>query len=261
MSRQIPAFDGIRGLRPWWVVRHNATSIPIVPSPRALHLFPPPASRSWTRSAVVLCALGLSDHEGSARGRARTDSTGTRLAAWTRWHLAAPVHACCASRTCRDELRRRLGAVGAAALLMFLAGVLLPAFTTSGGYRARSSATPCSASPRRCLRCLKTWAALAGSTAANPVVSLLVWGPLRSLGKYSYAIYVFHNLSAPAPGRAPWLTRWFGVPAPLPAVMVYPVAVLPISWFLAFCSCHQLEKHFLRLKRLFEPCVASTAVA
>jgi len=36
-------------------------------------------------------------------------------------------------------------------------------------------------------------------------------------------------------------------------VFLYALSVLLITYVLAFCSYHALEKHFLRLKRPFEP--------
>jgi peptidoglycan/LPS O-acetylase OafA/YrhL len=80
----------------------------------------------------------------------------------------------------------------------------------------------------------------AGAPAPLPV--LLRCGFLRSFGRYSYAIYIFH-----------WLFTSYvrGV-----AVMLLPgcstvlsiVAGAAISWSLAWCSWHAFESRFLALK-------------
>ena len=95
------------------------------------------------------------------------------------------------------------------------------------------------------------WAAMLDPRAPPGLGSLLVWSPLRSCGKYSYAIYVFHNLLHKLVGE-PWLVGRFGKEPPLQVVFTYSIAVLLISYGLAFCSYYALERRFLRLKRFFE---------
>jgi peptidoglycan/LPS O-acetylase OafA/YrhL len=76
---------------------------------------------------------------------------------------------------------------------------------------------------------------------------------LRSYGKYSYAIYIFHwGLSGLIffriiPLEA--LTERLGSQDAALAVRAIAVAVL--SWGMGFASWHLCEKHFLRLKRYF----------
>jgi peptidoglycan/LPS O-acetylase OafA/YrhL len=84
------------------------------------------------------------------------------------------------------------------------------------------------------------------------VRAVLAWAPLRSIGKYSYGIYIFHGLLNKLLGE-PWLNVRFG---PLPAtsvVLLYALALLGVSYALALCSYHLLERHFIRLKAYFEP--------
>jgi peptidoglycan/LPS O-acetylase OafA/YrhL len=72
---------------------------------------------------------------------------------------------------------------------------------------------------------------------------------LQAIGKYSYAIYVFHTLILLT------TVRLFSPLAYVPAFIAKPVAVLwtlSASFVAAWLSYHLYEKHFLRLKRFFE---------
>jgi len=77
--------------------------------------------------------------------------------------------------------------------------------------------------------------------------ALLSSAPLRSFGKYSYAIYLFHGLLHKLVGE-PWLLARYGVPPPVGTVLLYATGVLVISYILGFGSYQLLEKRFLRLK-------------
>jgi peptidoglycan/LPS O-acetylase OafA/YrhL len=102
-----------------------------------------------------------------------------------------------------------------------------------------------------CAAVFVTVIAVGGAGRVTHLRRLLAAAPLRSLGKYSYAIYVFHNLLHRLWGD-PWLVAHFG-PQPAPAiVLAYALAVLFASYVLALCSYQLLEKHFLRLKRHFD---------
>ena len=76
-------------------------------------------------------------------------------------------------------------------------------------------------------------------------------GWLRSFGKYSYAIYLFHMPLGLAIEAI--LARSFGDPGyrSLPVQVVAALATLSASYALAFASWHLVEKHFLKLKRAF----------
>jgi len=147
----------------------------------------------------------------------------------------------------RQLLSRHLRALAAIGLVPFLVGIPLthvydaeiPSGETLGySILALSSAV------------FVTWAALC-NPGQTSVVRALAWTPLRSCGKYSYGMYVFHNLLHKLVGE-PWLASRFGEQPPAAVVLGYALAVLLISYLLAFCSYHALEKHFLHLKSAFE---------
>jgi len=80
------------------------------------------------------------------------------------------------------------------------------------------------------------------------------WRPLRFMGTYSYGIYVFHELIAPAMEH--WIpissistqfgSRWLGIAG-------FFLLSASVSTLAALASYHAMEKHFLRLKRFFDP--------
>ncbi|HVX93858.1 MAG TPA: acyltransferase [Polyangia bacterium] len=80
--------------------------------------------------------------------------------------------------------------------------------------------------------------------------------PLRTLGKYSYAIYVFHKPLHDFAGK-PLLAR-LGVDAQRSALVAttYVGAGLVVSFAAAYASYHLYEKHFLRWKARFVPRLA-----
>jgi peptidoglycan/LPS O-acetylase OafA/YrhL len=86
---------------------------------------------------------------------------------------------------------------------------------------------------------------------AGGISAALAWGPLRSIGKYSYAMYVFHALLNKLIGE-PWLRMHFGPAPATPVVLLYALALLGVGYVLGFCSYQLLEKHFLKLKNKFE---------
>ena len=92
---------------------------------------------------------------------------------------------------------------------------------------------------------------------ARGAASPLRWAPLRSLGKYSYAVYVFHKPIDDFLGK-PVLAR-LGVDTSrsTPLALVYVAAGLAASYAAAFVSFHLYEKHFLRLKTRFVPRLAA----
>jgi peptidoglycan/LPS O-acetylase OafA/YrhL len=74
---------------------------------------------------------------------------------------------------------------------------------------------------------------------------------LRSVGKYSYGMYVFHMLIIVGTGPAfvDQLKRWMPTSYPV----VYALIVCAVSYCVAFVSYHGFEKHFLKLKHRFTP--------
>ena len=73
---------------------------------------------------------------------------------------------------------------------------------------------------------------------------------LRSFGKYSYAIYLFHQPLNQMVG-VPLLHRLRPQGTGLVAGCAYMAAVTAASYAMALVSYHGYEKHFLRLKRYF----------
>jgi peptidoglycan/LPS O-acetylase OafA/YrhL len=147
----------------------------------------------------------------------------------------------------RETLRRRLPLVGGVALAVFLAGVPLTHLYNRASLTGETVGYTLLAFSSAAF---VTWAALQDARTRNPVGRLLASLPLRSCGKYSYAMYVFHNLLHKLLGE-PWLIGRFGERPPLPVVFLYALAVLLMTYALSLCSYHVLEKHFLRLKRPF----------
>jgi peptidoglycan/LPS O-acetylase OafA/YrhL len=73
---------------------------------------------------------------------------------------------------------------------------------------------------------------------------------LRTVGQYSYAMYVFHLLITLTMGA--WIRAHLtGTGTAL--APAYTVVVGTLSFGAAFLSYHLIEKHFLRLKRYFQP--------
>jgi peptidoglycan/LPS O-acetylase OafA/YrhL len=148
----------------------------------------------------------------------------------------------------RDQVSRRLGVIGVVTLILFAAGIpLTHAYATRGPSGETLGYTLLSV----CSAIFVTSVALSQGRARAGVVPLLAWGPLRSCGKFSYAMYIFHNLLHKLWGE-PWLIARFGEGPPVQVVFAYGLVILLLSYLLAFCSYHLLEKHFLSLKRFFE---------
>jgi peptidoglycan/LPS O-acetylase OafA/YrhL len=94
------------------------------------------------------------------------------------------------------------------------------------------------------------------TTPEDPGADLLttVFGnaALRSLGRYSYAIYLFHVILHQLVGQ-PVLDRMYGQSLPPGVVGIYAVTLMTTSYLLAYCSYHGFEKHWLKLKNRFAP--------
>jgi peptidoglycan/LPS O-acetylase OafA/YrhL len=145
-------------------------------------------------------------------------------------------------------LRRRLTGLGLATALVFVVGIpLTHAYSTERLAGQTIGYTVLAA----CGAVFVTLVALSAGRRGAGVNAVLKWAPLRSCGRYSYAMYIFHNLLHKLVGEPRLLAR-FGEHLPAPTVFVYAIAVLAVSYLLGLASYHLLEKHFLRLKRLFE---------
>lgn len=158
----------------------------------------------------------------------------------------------------RAWLASRLTAVNLAALTLFVAGALTTrAYATDTiqcqifGYTLLAV----------CCATLVTTAAAGGEQARPTILArVLCWAPLRSCGKYSYAMYIFHYLIHKLFGER-WMVSTFGSHPPAPDVYVYSLAIGLVSFCAAYLSYHLLEKHFLALKDLFLPHMAHGGAA
>jgi peptidoglycan/LPS O-acetylase OafA/YrhL len=149
----------------------------------------------------------------------------------------------------RTWVRQRLAAIGGAAAAVFAVGVFL-----THGYRTNEAAgeTIGYSLLAACAAVLVMAVVVTENTGRPSLASPLNWMPLRSFGKYSYAIYVFHNLVHKLWGE-PLLVARFGDRPAAPIVFAYGLGVLLISYLLAICSWHFLEGPFLHLNHFFEP--------
>jgi peptidoglycan/LPS O-acetylase OafA/YrhL len=100
-----------------------------------------------------------------------------------------------------------------------------------------------------------TFAALIGTVIARPAWTRLAFenGFMRFFGKYSYGLYVFHYSIDNA--LTPILRRWLDAVFHSKAVGVVVSALIvgALAVMVAYASYHLYEKHFLKLKRYFEP--------
>jgi peptidoglycan/LPS O-acetylase OafA/YrhL len=82
------------------------------------------------------------------------------------------------------------------------------------------------------------------------LAALLSPAPLRSLGKYSYAMYIFHVPIHHQLGVR-LLARFGQTHPPLAVTLVYCAAMSAVTYAAAVVSYHVYEKRFLALKRRF----------
>jgi peptidoglycan/LPS O-acetylase OafA/YrhL len=149
----------------------------------------------------------------------------------------------------REGMKGRLTAVSVFALVLFLAGIPLTHNYDRTGLMGETLGYSLLA---LCSAAFVTASALPRPAARTWVTSFLAWAPLRSCGKYSYAMYIFHGLLHKLVGE-PWLFARFGEPLPARVVFIYAAALILVSYVLGFCSYQLLEKHFLRLKQYLNP--------
>src|SRR5579864_7953388 len=96
------------------------------------------------------------------------------------------------------------------------------------------------------------------SEAHEPWVRWLSSLPLRLVGRYSFGIYIFHNLLNHFVG-VPLVGRLFKTPLSGAMVVAYSVVIFIVSFIVAALSFEFLERRFLRLKPRFESSPATTA--
>ena len=90
----------------------------------------------------------------------------------------------------------------------------------------------------------------------SPLQSFLTNRFMMKLGKYSYAIYVWHLLVIQLVKRL----ELFALRALLPSVINIPL-MIGATIAVSICSYAIVERPFLRLKRYFEPASPSAAVS
>jgi peptidoglycan/LPS O-acetylase OafA/YrhL len=99
-----------------------------------------------------------------------------------------------------------------------------------------------------------TYAALIGTVIARPAWTRVAFenGFMRFFGKYSYGLYVYHvsvsALKIPLRHRIDVASHSKAIGVVLTALIVGALSVV-----VAFASYHLYEKHFLKLKKYFEP--------
>jgi peptidoglycan/LPS O-acetylase OafA/YrhL len=88
----------------------------------------------------------------------------------------------------------------------------------------------------------------------SPVKMAFNNGPMRFLGKYSYATYVLHPLILSTVMKSPLSHQRFVAMthSGIVGVFAYMTIALALSLGAAWLSWHLFEKHFLKLKRFFE---------
>ncbi len=88
----------------------------------------------------------------------------------------------------------------------------------------------------------------------SPPLRMFEWAPMRALGRYSYALYLFHypitalvrdKVLPPARMPVVWGSS-------LPSLLFFYLVAGSAALCAAVLSWHAYEKHFLRLKRFFE---------
>ncbi len=155
-------------------------------------------------------------------------------------------------------LTSRLSAVNLAALALFLVGVpITHAYDIDS---TRSQIFGYTLLAFCCATLVATAAAAGGQARTSILARFLCWAPLRSCGKYSYAMYIFHQLMHKLWGE-PWLDKTFGSHPPAHAIYLYSMMIGLVSFGAAYLSYQLLEKHFLSLKVLFEPRLAEAGTA
>ena len=77
--------------------------------------------------------------------------------------------------------------------------------------------------------------------------------PLRMIGKYSYAMYIFHEPLNNFAGRPLVAALKINVSQSIFWSATYIVIMTAVTFVLAWVSWHVLEKPFLNLKRFFTP--------
>jgi peptidoglycan/LPS O-acetylase OafA/YrhL len=152
------------------------------------------------------------------------------------------------SPAARAWLASRLTAINLAALALFMIGIPLTHSYDADAVQCQIFGYTLLA---LCCATLITTAAAGSAQARHTILSrVLCWAPLRSCGKYSYAVYIFHQPMHKLLGE-PWIASKFGGNPPALAAFAYSLMIGLVSFCAAYLSYHLLERHFLALKYLF----------
>ena len=103
--------------------------------------------------------------------------------------------------------------------------------------------------------CLIAFAVDEGPRAARTLQRVLSWQHLRTLGKYSYAMYVFHFPihHGLKPFLGPWVEGPTDDPLRLVRVVAYLTLILVLTFGASLLSWRLIEKPFLDLKEKWAP--------
>jgi peptidoglycan/LPS O-acetylase OafA/YrhL len=94
------------------------------------------------------------------------------------------------------------------------------------------------------------------------LIRILSLRPLRAVGKYSYAMYVFHYIYLPLQEHwAPYSLFKSLLHSALFALVIYYSFAVVVAFIVAFISYHLYEKHFLKLKKYFPEKVVAPAAS
>lgn len=147
------------------------------------------------------------------------------------------------------QVRRRLPVLAAATFALFLLG--MPATDLYNDSRLAGETIGYTILAW-CSAVMVTGVAMTDGRAPSRLSRALRWPLLRSCGKYSYAMYVFHQILHKLVS-VPWIAGHFGAHPSPQVVFAASLATLLVSYGLAFASYHGFEKYFLSLKRFVQP--------
>jgi peptidoglycan/LPS O-acetylase OafA/YrhL len=167
------------------------------------------------------------------------------MGALAAWALRVPALA--------RKLESRQRALGIATIALFLVGAVVTRGYPREGFATQTVGYSILAFVALVALVLGVLAqARGGRTAARLAPSLL-----RSLGKYSYGMYIFHVLVHHEIG-VPLLARLGYVHPGTGVMLAYNAAMCALTYAIAVASYHLWEKHFLGLKRYFPVARAAT---
>jgi peptidoglycan/LPS O-acetylase OafA/YrhL len=187
-------------------------------------------------SRVVLRALDVTPEAPYQLTVCRVDALA--LGATAAWALRVPALA--------ERLRARQRALVVATAALFVVGAAVTRGYPRNGFATQTIGYSILAGCATVLLVLGVLAQARGGRLA----ALLAPAPLRSFGKYSYGMYVFHVIIHHELG-VPLLARLGQEHPTVGVTLAYFVAMSAVTYVVALASYHLWEKHFLALKRRF----------